>query len=184
LVNQEAVEWLLHGTSVQLQQCSTIWHDPIASSIPFLPSFEATIVTGRLQLQANFDTLELSIEPVLHAELSLIDVVGTNPAFGRIKEGFEGVRQLLRSISIFEEAIDLTSFYHYSIYTSLHTPAFPQTFHFTIQIPIPPLISFIRLGVLLLYDTCCCKKALCGAYITSRLVFGIKKFPWVISIGA
>jgi hypothetical protein len=41
---------------------------------------------------------------------------------------------------------------------------------------------FTSIGVLLLYDMAVVQKALCGAYITSRL--GIKKFLWVTSIGA
>jgi len=171
LVNKEAVEWFLHGTSIQLQQCSTLWHDPIPSKLPLLPSLTATIIASHLQLEASVDTLELSIEPVLYAELSLIDVLGSNPAFRRIEESFEGLCQLLRSISILEEAINLTSFYHRSIYTTLHITAFSQTFHFyDTKYPLPPLMSF-RIGVLLLYDMASCKKSIVWSiyHILSRL---------------
>ncbi len=81
MVNKEAVEWFLHGTSIQLQQRTTLRHHSL-SGFTLLPSLEATIIASHLQLEASVDTFEFSIELVLHAELSFIDVDGSHPAFG------------------------------------------------------------------------------------------------------
>jgi len=61
---------------------TALWHDSLTPSVHFLPSLAATILTRHLQLEAGFDTFQFSIEPVLHAEHSFINVHGANPAFG------------------------------------------------------------------------------------------------------
>jgi hypothetical protein len=74
---------VLHGTSIQLQQGSTIWHNPLHSII-LLPTIEATNLT--CYNQGNLDTLEFTIESLLHAEF-LIHILRACSTLRRIKEG-------------------------------------------------------------------------------------------------
>ena len=49
-------ERFLHGTSVQLQQRTTIWHNSLAPGFPLLPNVKAAVITGVI-LEACFDSL-------------------------------------------------------------------------------------------------------------------------------
>jgi hypothetical protein len=82
MVNKETDEWFLHGTSIQLQQRKALRHHFLASGLALLPSRKATIITSHLQLEASVDSFEFSVQSILHAELSFIDILGSHPTFG------------------------------------------------------------------------------------------------------
>lgn len=107
MANHQAVkQWFLHGASLQLQQRTTVRHNSLTTSLIFLSTPKAALVTSRLELEAGLDTLELSIESLLHAELHIGHCYRASPALGRVEEGFESLCQLLRPISIHETPIN------------------------------------------------------------------------------
>jgi hypothetical protein len=77
--HQTITQWFLHGTGVQLQQGTTVWHDAITTYLLPLPIAKATIIISHLQHQAGFDTIELTIKPLLHAKHDLINSCRARP---------------------------------------------------------------------------------------------------------
>jgi hypothetical protein len=77
--HQAIKQWFLHGTGVQLQQCKTIWHNPITPNFPLLPTLQATILACHLHHEACPDTIELTIKPLLDAKLDIVDGSRANP---------------------------------------------------------------------------------------------------------
>jgi len=96
------VKWLLHGTSIQLQQRTTIRHNLLISNLLLLPTIEITINTSS---EAYLNPFEFTIQSLLNAEHNLINLLGTSTIIGRIEEGIKGICQLIWSLAILKKAI-------------------------------------------------------------------------------
>jgi len=82
MVKHEAIQqWLLHGTGIQLQQSTTIWHNTLISSIKLIPICKTTNITSVLHLEASLDSLKFAIEPLLDAKHRIIYGLRTSTAF-------------------------------------------------------------------------------------------------------
>jgi hypothetical protein len=74
-------QWILHGTCVQLQQSTTIQHNPLSTKFDLLSILKAAITPNHLQLETCPHSFEFPIKPLLYAKLCIIDSTGTNTTF-------------------------------------------------------------------------------------------------------
>lgn len=104
---------LLHGARLQLPKGSTIRHhtDPLRLLVARPGS--------RPLHEDRPDTLELAVQPLLHAE-RLVDGIQrlrAGPTLGRRSESTQGLRLVVRPVTTVEEAVEPLSFAA-SVYTS------------------------------------------------------------------